>query len=84
MVYNMFMIRTQVYLPDEVYQSVQWVARKEKKAAAQVIRELLAQSLTRRIKTMNAGARLLKLAKCAVAGLPSDLSVSIDDHLYTA
>jgi len=83
MVYYLFMIRTQIYLPNEVYQGVQWVARKEKKATAQVIRELLAQSLTKRIKSMNAGARLLKLAERAVAGLPSDLSVNIDDHLYT-
>ncbi len=84
MVYDEYMIRTQVYLPNEVYQGVQWVARKEKKAAAQVIRELLAQSLAKRVKTMNAGEQLLKLAEHAVPGLPADLSLRIDDYLYTA
>jgi hypothetical protein len=78
------MIRRQVNLPIEIYQGVQWVARKENKPTAKVIRELLTQSLTQRMKTMNAGARLLRLAQRAVPGLPADLSVKIDDHLYAA
>lgn len=76
------MIRTQIYLPNDVYQRVQWVARREQKAAAQVIRELLAQSLAQRAKAINAGARLLRLADNAVAGLAPMLSEQIDDELY--
>lgn len=74
------MLRTQVYLPKDLYKEIQFVAKKEKKAAAEVIREALSEGLAKR--RGNAGKALLALADTAVEGLPSDLSTTIDNELY--
>lgn len=73
------MIRTQIYLPKALYQRVQLVAQKENKPTAEVIRELLNESLER--KSGSVGKALLELAKIKGKG-PADLSKSIDKYLY--
>ena len=77
------MIRTQIYLPKQLYQTIDLVAKKEKKAKAQVIREVLEEGV--KSKQGNAGAELLKLAKMAKKYNwkgPKDLSQNIDKYLY--
>lgn len=78
------MIRTQVYLTEDQYQSIRLKAEREKRATAEVIRDLLAQGLSQTYKT-NAGNALLRLAKLGmelqIKG-PSDLSTNIDKYLY--
>jgi hypothetical protein len=77
------MIRTQVYLTEEQARDIKLRAKREKKREAEVIGELLSNSL----KTVPSGRRkstgesLLRLAAIGGKG-PSDLSVRIDDHLY--
>lgn len=73
------MIRTQVYLPKTLYQQVQLVAKKGNKPAAQVVRELLTESLERRNNSI--GKALLELTRIRGKG-PSDLSAKIDQYLY--
>lgn len=83
MVYIGHMIRTQVYLPQELYQSIDLVARREKKPKAQVIREVLEAGV--KTKQGNAGKTLLQVAAMAKKYQwkgPKDLSQNIDKYLY--
>ncbi|OGE35419.1 MAG: hypothetical protein A3H82_00750 [Candidatus Levybacteria bacterium RIFCSPLOWO2_02_FULL_39_26] len=77
------MIRTQIYLPKELYQNLNLTAKKESKTRAQVIREALIEGL--RKKRGNAAEALLELAslgkKFKLKG-PKDLSQNIDKYLY--
>jgi len=77
------MIRTQVYLPEELYGHIQLLAKRDKKVSAQVIRELLTTGLKKvaQEKKTNAGDALLRLAKIGARG-PKDLSIHHDKYLY--
>ncbi len=81
MIYIRHMIRTQVYLPEQLYQEINLVSKKEKKAAAQVVRELLEEGLLIKKKSNNIGKALIALSKVNARG-PKDLSNKIDDYLY--
>lgn len=77
------MIRTQVYLPKQLYQNIDLVAKKEKKAKAQVIREALEKGIEQ--KRENGGKVLLEIAAMAKKRGwkgPKDLSINIDKYLY--
>lgn len=83
MVYIRHMIRTQVYLPKQLYQTIDLVAKKERKAKAQVIREALEEGV--RKKQANAGKVLLEIAAMAKKYKwrgPKDLSTNHDKYLY--
>lgn len=77
------MIRTQVYLPKQLYQTIDLVAKRENKPKAQVIRDVLEEGIEN--KQGNVGEALLSLAalgkKLKLKG-PSDLSKNIDKYLY--
>lgn len=77
------MIRTQIYLPKELYEEVGLVAKRQKKPKAQVIREAIEEKMQE--KRGNAGEALLRLAalgkKLNITG-PTDLSSRIDEYLY--
>ncbi len=75
------MIRTQIYLPKQLYNHIRVVAQKEQKSSAQIIRELLEKSLSLKVKGVNAGEALLKLAKIQAKG-SRDLSTNVDRYLY--
>lgn len=76
------MIRTQIYLPEDLYQEVRLVAKKEGKKSAQVVRDLLSEGLIRRRKKGTIGEAFLDLASVAVKGGPPDLSTKHDKYLY--
>jgi hypothetical protein len=73
------MIRTQVYLPKSLYEQVQLLARKNHKAAAAVIRELLIADIP--IKAGNPASALVELSKLGLKG-PTNLSTTLDEELY--
>jgi metal-responsive CopG/Arc/MetJ family transcriptional regulator len=80
------MIRTQIYLPKDLYYHIDQVAKREKRAKAQVIRDTLEKGFKSQQKFQkNAGEALLRLAelgeKLKVKG-PKDLSQNIDKYLY--
>ena len=79
------MIRTQIYLPKELYQEIAFTAKREKKPKAAVIREALGKGLIKKRSKKNAGSVLLEIAamaeKLKTKG-PSNLSTSIDKYLY--
>lgn len=80
MLYIIHMIRTQVYLPEELYQNIKLVAKKEKKSAAQVVRRALEKGLVAE-KGETIGKALLELSRIGAKG-PRDLSENIDKYLY--
>lgn len=75
------MLRTQIYLPEELSQELKLVAKKEEKPTAELIRELLSRALRQRKRKRNAGDTLLEIAKIGAKG-PSDLSTNLFDYLY--
>lgn len=79
MLYIKHMIRTQIYLTEDLYQEVNLVAKKEKKATAQTIRELLETGI--KSKKVDSGRGLTQLAQIKAKG-PKDLSNKIDKYLY--
>lgn len=81
MLYIRHMIRTQVYLSEDIYWEVKVAAKKENKATAQVVRELLEEGLNLKRKKSSIGKALLSLASIKVKG-PGDLSTNIDKYLY--
>ena len=81
------MIRTQVYLTEEQTQDIKIRAKRENKAEAEVIRELVdtgrhASSLTDQESTGDALLRLAKLGEKLHVKAPADLSSRIDEYLY--
>lgn len=85
MLYIRHMIRTQVYLPKTLYQEVSIVARIEKKARAQVIRDMLEEGISNKKLKETIGQALNKLIKVGkklnLRG-PKDLSTNHDKYLY--
>jgi predicted DNA-binding protein len=75
------MLRTQIYLPEDLRQEIDAVARKEKKPAAYVIRELLKEGINNMHKE-TVGTAFNRLAGLKVKGGPSDLSTNLDKYLY--
>lgn len=74
------MIRTQLYLPKELYQELNMLAQKENKPTAQVVRETLKRGLSYDSRpTM--GEALKRLTQINIQG-PADLSTNLDDYLY--
>ena len=81
------MIRTQVFLTDEQKHDIALRAKRQNKAEAVVIRELLdtgrhASPRTDQESTGDALLRLAKLGEKLHVKAPADLSSRIDEYLY--
>jgi hypothetical protein len=81
------MIRTQIYLTEEQTQGIKRRAKRENKAEAEIIRELLDTGRKISLNTTHesTGDALLRLAKLGEklhVKAPADLSSRIDDYLY--
>lgn len=75
------MIRKQVYLTDNLDQDIRLLAKKELRAEAEVIRELLNIGLAKKSPNKAPAEVLLKIAGKGKKG-PKDLSVNIRSYLY--
>lgn len=82
MLYIKHMIRTQVYLTQGLHQDINLLAQKEKRPAAELIRELLQQGLNQKYHHKSTKEALLDFAAGAEKGGPADLSENIDKYLY--
>ena len=85
MLYIRHMIRTQVYLPRDLYRNIDLIAKREKKAKAQVIRDTLEEGLKKGKAQKRDGHVLLEIAAMAKKYNwkgPKDLSTNIDKYLY--
>lgn len=77
------MIRTQVFLTEEQVREIKLRAHAERRAEAEVIRELLDRGLSAvpQHPRETAGESLLRLSRIGGQG-PADLSSRLDDYLY--
>lgn len=75
------MIRKQLYLPDNLEREIKYLARKEIKTEAEIIRELLSIGLVRKKPKTAPAEVLLRIAAKAKTG-PKDLSANIEAYLY--
>ena len=87
MLESTYMIRTQVYLTDEQKQDIEIRSKRQNKAEAEIIRELLdvgrnASPRTDHESTGDALLRLAKLGEKLHVKAPADLSSRIDEYLY--
>jgi hypothetical protein len=83
MVYNVYMIRKQVYLTPQIDRELDIVAKQEGKSVAEVIRERLEKSLRiKKDQPQNGAEVLLKMAKNASSSGVEDLSTNLFDYLY--
>lgn len=74
------MIRTQVYLPQELYSQIITLAKLQGIPLAEVIREALKRGVEeKRVKEKN---DLSTLSQLAIKGGPKDLSQNLDKYLY--
>ncbi len=74
------MLRTQIYLPEELNYELRLLVTKSQKTMAEVVRELLIEALHIR-KKKNAGETLLEIAEINARG-PADLSTNLSSYLY--
>lgn len=74
------MVRTQIYLPQSMYQQLVAWARQQDLPMAEIIRMLVAKGLKER--PQKTGHNLADLAKLNLTGGPKDLSAKMDDYLY--
>ncbi len=80
------MVRTQIYLTEDLMKNIKLRARLAGKPEAQVIRDLVSEGLKSAAKKgeltrETTGESLLRLAKVGGRG-PADTSERIDDYLY--
>lgn len=77
------MIHAEVDLPADVYQDVERIAKESKRKPAQVMRDLITQSLRTRPRPRPAKPTggLGALADLGIKG-PSDFASRLDDYLY--
>lgn len=80
MVYNVYMIRKQLYITPQIDRELAILARQEGKSVAEVVREILGKYLHTKNKE-NPAAILLKLAENPFKG-PKDLSTNLTSYLY--
>ncbi len=75
------MIRTQVYIPDELHQAAKTIAGRGKEPMAEVLRRFIAKGVReegRRLKQKP----LSDLTRLKISGGPKDLSKNMDKYLY--
>ena len=75
------MIRTQIYLPKQLYENIKLQAKMADKPAAQVIREYIDKGMEAQQRPAQKDG-LMKLASLNITGGPKDLASNLDDYLY--
>lgn len=77
------MVRTQIYLEEEIHKALSKLARQEKASMAKIARDILKEGIEKRKTTDTSGKDVLEgLLTSAITGGPNDLSKNIDHYLY--
>ena len=79
--YNTNMIRTQIYIPDNLHQTAKFIAMHKDESLAKLLRQFIARGVKdekRKLKTKS----LSSLAKLNITEGPKDLSSNMDKYLY--
>lgn len=78
--YNLIMIRTQIYIPEEIHQATKLLAKKQGRTLAELIRSFIAVGIIEEKKKVKTPS-LDRLIKLGVKGGPKDLSRNFDKYL---
>lgn len=77
------MIRTQIYLDEDIHKDISLLARKGKVSMAKIARDILKEGVLKRKNLDKSGKEVLKkLLEIGATGGPSDLSANLDHYLY--
>lgn len=81
--YNQFMIRTQMYLDEDIHKNLVVLAMQEKVSMAKLTRDFLKEGIQRK-KTRDISGKgvVQKLLAIKATGGPRDLSQNVDHYLY--
>lgn len=75
------MIRTQIYIPDELHQMAKYIARNKKEALASLLRGFIAKGVKEEKENLKTKP-LSTLARLNITEGPRDLSSNMDKYLY--
>jgi metal-responsive CopG/Arc/MetJ family transcriptional regulator len=81
MLYISYMIRTQIYLTQELKKELDRLKKIEGKPVGEIIRKILHKAIIADKKKQK-GNDLTKLAELNIHGGPKDLSEHMDEYLY--
>ncbi len=76
------MIRTQIYIPEELHQETMFLAKKQGKSMAELLRNFITIGIIEEKKKKSKQRSLSSLARLGIKGGPKDLSKNIDKYLY--
>ncbi len=76
------MIRTQIYLDDDLYTQLRIQSQVQNMPTASLVRKYIRVGMIKSAKKQTARDAFLKLAKQAGKGGPPDLATNLDDYLY--
>ena len=77
------MIRTQIYLDEDIHKDLYVLAKQERESMAKVARDILKEGIQKRKGLDKSGKGVLKrLLAIQATGGPTDLSASLDHYLY--
>ena len=74
------MIRTQIYIPEEIHQATKLLAKKQGRTLAELIRSFIAVGIIEEKKKAKMPS-LEKLINLKIKGGPKDLSAKFDKYL---
>lgn len=75
------MLRTQIYIPENIHQKVKIIANLQNKSMADLIRRLIIAGLIKEEKRIKPKS-LDAIAKLNITGGPKNLSSNMDKYLY--
>ena len=75
------MIRTQIYIPDELHQAAKTIARREEEPLAEVLRRFITKGIKEEKQRFKPKS-LNILAQLNITAGPKDLSSNMDKYLY--
>lgn len=76
------MIRTQIYIPEQMHAQLTRLAEKRNKALAEVIREFLGKELQQTPEENMGKQAMWRLVNLNLRGGPKDLAQNLDKYLY--
>lgn len=79
--YNTIMIRTQIYIPDEIHHAAKKIARTKAESLAKVLRHFIAKGIKEENQKLKPKP-LSSLSQLNITEGPKDLSSNMDKYLY--
>lgn len=77
------MIRTQIYLDEDIHKDLNILAKQQKESMAKIVRDILKEGIQKKRRLDKSGKEVLKkLLAMKISGGPSDLSENLDYYLY--